>query len=231
MVSPKYGVLAAAFVLGVSPLAFGQSQTYGVGKAASADELRKWDIAIGFAGKELPPGSGTAQKGEPIFAQKCAGCHGAKGEGGRAPVLIVDKSAPQGGRGGRGAGGAGAGGAGGGGGEGRERPGRDAATYMFGIPGPGLMPLNAPNATIIWDYINRAMPIGREGSLMPDEVYSLTAFLMYKADLVKQDEELNQQNLAKIKMPNVKKWEAPPPAYNNKEPRVKGYMQAPPASR
>ena len=42
------------------------------------------------------------------------------------------------------------------------------------------MALHAPYATVIWDYINRGMPFILEGSLKPDEVYSLTAFLLYK---------------------------------------------------
>ncbi len=42
------------------------------------------------------------------------------------------------------------------------------------------MALHAPYATVIWDYINRGMPFMLEGSLKPDEVYSLTAFLLYK---------------------------------------------------
>src|ERR1700674_1079589 len=34
-----------------------------------------------------------------------------------------------------------------------------------------------PNATTVWDYINRAMPANKQGSLSPDEVYAVTAFL------------------------------------------------------
>ena len=36
-----------------------------------------------------------------------------------------------------------------------------------------ILPLRAPQATIVWDYINRGMPLGLEGTLTPDEVYSL----------------------------------------------------------
>ncbi|MGC2301511.1 MAG: cytochrome c, partial [Acidobacteriaceae bacterium] len=37
-----------------------------------------------------------------------------------------------------------------------------------------------PFPTTVWDYIHRAMPRGQGGSLEPDEVYSLTAFLLYR---------------------------------------------------
>src|SRR5262249_39590702 len=40
-----------------------------------------WDISIGPDGTGLPPGSGTVQQGEAVFAAKCQACHGAKGAG------------------------------------------------------------------------------------------------------------------------------------------------------
>jgi cytochrome c len=59
-----------------------------------------------------------------------------------------------------------------------------------------------PYATTLFDYVNRAMPFGDAQSLAPDEVYALTAYLLYLNDLVEEDRELNQQNLAAIEMPN-----------------------------
>src|SRR5262249_13477008 len=82
-------------ILGMCQLAWAQSPTYGLGKTPSAEELRAWDIAISPTGKELPPGRGTAKEGAPVYAQKCASCHGATGYGGRAPQLIkTDDTAP-----------------------------------------------------------------------------------------------------------------------------------------
>ena len=37
------------------------------------------------------------------------------------------------------------------------------------------------------NYINRGMPIGKEGTLQPDEVYALTAFLLYKNGVIHED--------------------------------------------
>lgn len=59
-----------------------------------------------------------------------------------------------------------------------------------------------PFATTIWDYINRAMPRGQGGSLSPDEVYSLTAFLLYRNGVVKEDDLIDAKSLPKIEMPN-----------------------------
>ena len=42
-----------------------------------------------------------------------------------------------------------------------------------------ILPIRAPYATTVWDYINRGMPIDGEGTLTADEVYALTAYLLY----------------------------------------------------
>src|SRR5882762_10145966 len=165
-------LLLLVMILGASVSA--QSPTYHLGRTPTAEEIRAWDIAISPTGKELPPGHGTAREGAQLYLQKgCAGCHGPTGAGGKAPTLIVAKGAPT-------------------------TPGRMPGMDM-GIQGPGLMAVSAPFATTMWDYINRGMPLGREGSLMPDEVYALTAFLLYKGDVIKsEDEVMDAQSLPKI---------------------------------
>jgi S-disulfanyl-L-cysteine oxidoreductase SoxD len=59
-----------------------------------------------------------------------------------------------------------------------------------------------PFATTIFDYIRRAMPRYAEGSLKADEVYSLTAFILYRNDIIKEDDVIDAKTLPKIKMPN-----------------------------
>jgi mono/diheme cytochrome c family protein len=59
-----------------------------------------------------------------------------------------------------------------------------------------------PFATTVWDYINRAMPRYQGGSLTPDEVYALTAFILYRGGVVKQADVLDAETLPKIQMPN-----------------------------
>ena len=50
-----------------------------------------------------------------------------------------------------------------------------------------ILPLRAPHATIVWDFINRGMPLGLEGTLTPDEVYSLTAYLLFINKVIPED--------------------------------------------
>jgi hypothetical protein len=92
-----------------------------------------------------------------------------------------------------------------------------------GRPSPDLwargriLPLRAPFATTVWDYINRGMPLNREGTLTPDEVYSLTAFLLFINDVIPEDQALDQQSLPKVKMPIGDNYAALP----NWKPRTK----------
>ena len=67
-----------------------------------------------------------------------------------------------------------------------------------------------PFATSIWDYINRAMPIYQEGSLSADEVYALTAFLLYKNAIIQESDAMDAESLPKIQMPNRYGYQPPP---------------------
>ena len=59
-----------------------------------------------------------------------------------------------------------------------------------------------PYASTLWDYIHRAMPFTAPESLSDQEVYAITAYVLYLNDLVDYEFELNQDNLALIEMPN-----------------------------
>ena len=85
-----------------------------------------------------------------------------------------------------------------------------------------ILPLRAPFATTVWDYINRGMPLNREGTLTPDEVYGLTAYLLFINGVIPEDQVLDQQNLAAVKMPLGNNY-APLPDWKPRTPRLKGY--------
>ena len=68
------------------PLA-AQSQTYGVGRPPTPDEIRALGSAIAPDGGGLPEGSGTVATGREVFAAQCSRCHGPNGEGNVGPVL------------------------------------------------------------------------------------------------------------------------------------------------
>jgi cytochrome c len=58
------------------------SERFGaIGRVAQDAEVRAWDIDANPTGAGLPKGSGTYQRGVAVYAQQCASCHGAKGEG------------------------------------------------------------------------------------------------------------------------------------------------------
>ncbi|MCR9255729.1 MAG: c-type cytochrome [Alphaproteobacteria bacterium] len=59
-----------------------------------------------------------------------------------------------------------------------------------------------PYLSTVWDYVHRAMPFGDAQSLTDDEVYSITAYILYLNDLVDDDFELSKENFAEVTLPN-----------------------------
>jgi S-disulfanyl-L-cysteine oxidoreductase SoxD len=51
------------------------------GQPIAPADAAAWDISIGPDGAGLPPGRGTPAEGAAVYAEKCAACHGDKGEG------------------------------------------------------------------------------------------------------------------------------------------------------
>ncbi len=61
-----------------------------------------------------------------------------------------------------------------------------------------------PYASTIWDYVHRAMPFGEAQSLEDDEVYAITAYLLYMNDIIEDDEAvLSHETFGDIVMPNA----------------------------
>ena len=96
--------LPKIFVVGVALVACAtlsaQSAKYeGIGKPATPDEIAKLDYSINpITMQELPPGKGTAKEGAPVYAAKCAVCHGPTGQ--ESGVLGPRIVGPKGTRGG-----------------------------------------------------------------------------------------------------------------------------------
>ena len=59
-----------------------------------------------------------------------------------------------------------------------------------------------PYATTLFDFVHRAMPLNAPQSLTPDEVYAVSAYVLFLNGIVPQDTTLDADTLAKIKMPN-----------------------------
>jgi S-disulfanyl-L-cysteine oxidoreductase SoxD len=59
-----------------------------------------------------------------------------------------------------------------------------------------------PYATTLFDYIRRAMPYVQPQSLTPDELYGLSAYLLYLNGVIGENDEMNATTLPQVKMPN-----------------------------
>jgi len=63
-------------------------EDYGLGRTALPEEIAGWNIDVAPDGAGLPAGRGTVARGAQIFADKCAACHGAHGEGKPMDALV-----------------------------------------------------------------------------------------------------------------------------------------------
>jgi cytochrome c len=59
-----------------------------------------------------------------------------------------------------------------------------------------------PYATTLFDYTRRAMPATKPLSLSSDEVYAVTAYLLYLNGIIGESAEMNAKTLPQVKMPN-----------------------------
>lgn len=59
-----------------------------------------------------------------------------------------------------------------------------------------------PYTSTLWDYIHRAMPFTQPESLSDDEVYAVTAYVLYLNDLVDDEFELTRDNFVDVELPN-----------------------------
>ena len=58
-----------------------------------------------------------------------------------------------------------------------------------------------PYATTLFDYVNRAMPFATPGSLEPNDVYSVVAFLLAENGIIARSEVMNARTLPRVRMP------------------------------
>ncbi len=179
-----FNLLLPMIALATCAAAQAPGPAYHVGRAATPEEIRAWDTAVGPEGKELPPGRGTAKEGAKIYAQRCARCHGPTGaEGPTLPGAaeqwpyssVTNRSVPP------------------------LRGGEGTLTSSNAVRTIGSF---WPFATALWDYINRGMPPKEERSLSANEVYALTAFLLFQNRIIKENDVIDATTLPKVRMPN-----------------------------
>jgi S-disulfanyl-L-cysteine oxidoreductase SoxD len=143
-----------------------------LGRAASDSEIAKWNTDVGPDGAGLPAGQGTVAQGAPIYAMKCAGCHGVNGSEGPNDVLV-------------------------------ETALRDSFPFWKNAALGSKQSIGNywPYATTLYDYIARAMPFDKPGSLQPAEVYALVAFLLNRNGIIADTVVIDARSLPGIQMP------------------------------
>jgi mono/diheme cytochrome c family protein len=141
-----------------------------IGQPAAAADIARLDIDVNPAGVGLPPGRGTYERGVTVYAQQCASCHGAKGEGIAPNPRLV---------------------------------GTEPRDFTF-ARNPALAKTIGnywPYATTLYDYVNRAMPFATPGSLSPDDVYSVVAYLLVENGIIDRTVALDARTLPAVRMP------------------------------
>ena len=161
----KLSCTAIAALVGLAAQTL-SGQTFGLGRAASADEVKAWDITIGPEGQELPEGSGSAVDGAQVYEVRCKECHGDLGVGGDHAALVGKpsqlKEAP---------------------------PVKTVGSFW-------------PYASTLFDYTRRAMPFEEPGTLTDDQVYAVTAYVLYLNGIIGEDEVMDRDSLPNVEMPN-----------------------------
>jgi S-disulfanyl-L-cysteine oxidoreductase SoxD len=170
---------AVAVVLATN--AFAQPAAFpGVGRDATPAEVKAWDIDVRPDFQGLPAGSGSVEKGQAVWEDKCASCHGVFGESNQVFNPLVGGTTKD-----------------------DIKTGHVASLKRTDYPGRTTM-MKVSTVSTLWDYINRAMPWNKPKSLSVDEVYAVTAYLLNLADVVPGDFTLSDRNIAEVqqKMPN-----------------------------
>ena len=144
---------------------------FGLGRVATTTDIAALDIDVSPNGAGLPPGSGTPEDGAKIFAATCSPCHGANGEG-KPPAYPQLIGGPKG-----------------------------NVDFASDAKIPRTIGNYWPYATTVYGYIRRAMPLTAPGSLSPDQIYAVTAYLLYREGIVPAGTRLDAHALAAIKMP------------------------------
>ena len=59
-----------------------------------------------------------------------------------------------------------------------------------------------PYATTLFDYVKRTMPFSSPGSLSDNDIYSVVAYILSEAKIIKPTDTMNATTLPKVAMPN-----------------------------
>ena len=181
----RHKVFSAAlcvFCASALSAAFAQSGPFpGIGRTATPQEIKAWDIDVRPDFKGLPPGQGSVRQGEVVWEAQCASCHGSFGESSEIFTPIAGGTTAQDMKTGR------------------------VRSLLPGANQPqrtSLMKLST--LSTLWDYINRAMPWNAPKTLTTDEVYATTAYILHLGNVLPADFTLSSSNIREVQalLPN-----------------------------
>ena len=160
----------AALLAALLPSAVLADRFDSLGVPATEQDLHLWDTNIRADYQGLPTGVGTVESGRVLYEQRCQSCHGATG----TEVIVFSPLV------------------------GWNDCVRCTQWQSRRIPAPIQGPVSTlmrlPTLATLIDYIGRAMPWDNPKSLTADEVYALTAYILYLGDLVDEGFSLSDQN-------------------------------------
>lgn len=174
----KWGAVAA--VLLVSATAAQAEPFKGVGRTATPDEIKAWDIDVRPDFQGLPAGSGSVKLGMEVWEGKCASCHGYFGESSEVFTPIVGGTTAD-----------------------DIKRGRVANLARPDFPQRTTL-MKVATVSTLWDYVNRAMPWTNPKTLSVEEVYGVVGYILHLGDILPEDFVLSNENIADVqsKMPN-----------------------------
>jgi cytochrome c551/c552 len=175
------GGLLAVFAFAAVPMSVAaQGSTSGprfnFGRAPTAAEIAAWDVDVRPDGHGLRKGRGTVARGQEVYDQQCAACHGTFGES-NAYLVLAGGVEP-----------------------GDLKTGRASRLRDPEVPRTVGTKLNA--ATTLYDYIYRSMPWTNPMSLSVDDTYAVTAYVLHLNDILPADGALDEKSILTVPMPN-----------------------------
>jgi len=176
----RWGLLVAVVVTLWSTLSQAQPRFPGIGRDATPAEVKAWDIDVRPDFQGLPPGAGSVQKGQQVWEDKCASCHGVFGESNSVFNPLVGGTTKA-----------------------DIERGRVASLARPDYPARTTL-MKLPTVSTLWDYINRAMPWNQPKSLTVEEVYAVTAYMLHLGEILPADFTLSDRNIGQVqqRLPN-----------------------------
>lgn len=178
----KTALARAAFLVAALALA-GPARAlddFGLGRQATPDEIKAWDIDVrpDFAG--LPKGSGSVSDGETVWEGKCAACHGTFGESNKVFSPLIGGVTKD-----------------------DVKSGNVASLKRPDYPGRTTF-MKVATVSTLFDYIRRAMPWNAPKTLTDDQVYAVLAYMLNLSEIVGDDFVLNEKTIVDVQkmMPN-----------------------------